>query len=78
MDQHCTQFINTLLVWKDIQSKWSEIPEKDQNSVLAGSEINSTLFSFQERAHLKLLRKTDKSVELFLVACLSGEDNTVK
>lgn len=51
-------------------------------SVLVGSdlvtEIASTLFSFQERAHVKLLWKTDKSVELLLVACLSGEDNTVE
>lgn len=41
-------------------------------------QIATTLFSFQERTHVKLLWKTDKSIELLLMACLSGEDNTVQ
>lgn len=37
-----------------------------------------TLFSFQKWSHVQLLRKTDKSVEFFLVACLSRKRNKRK
>lgn len=38
---------------------------------------DGTWFTFQERPHIQLLWKTDKGVELLLMAGLSEEDNMV-
>ena len=35
---------------------------------------DGTLFTFQERPHVQLLWKTDKGVELLLMACLPEAD----
>lgn len=49
----------------------------EKQSVKSVTEVHiaDTLFSIQKRPHVQLLWETDEGVKLFLVACLSGQDN---